>query len=153
MYDNLCLCVSFSSQRTTFKMYRTLTIKESCDVCSICFWYHQMPAFRARTNGSPKARILRVGFSIPICNLQRCLARSIFFHLELVLFYTVKFYLASGCFIIHLNVVVVGIKYPSKSSLVQFVRRTIIDKIISQLSHKTLPLNHSPNIDALRFYL
>ena len=33
--------------------------------------------------------------AIPICNLQRCLARSIFGHLELVLFYTVKFYLAS----------------------------------------------------------
>ena len=67
--------------------------------------------------------------AIPICNLQRCLARSIFCHLELVLFYTVKFYLAS-CVIIHLKVDVAG-SNPSKSSLVQFVRRTVIDKIIS----------------------
>ena len=67
--------------------------------------------------------------AIPICNLQRCLARSIFCHLELVLFYSVKFYLAS-CVIIHLKVDVAG-SNPSKSSLVQFVRRTVIDKIIS----------------------
>ena len=66
---------------------------------------------------------------IPICNLQRCLARSIFGHLELVLFYTVKFYLASS-FIIHFKTVVVGSNPSNSKLLVQLVRRTIIDKII-----------------------
>ena len=61
---------------------------------------------------------------LPICNLQRCLARSIFCHLELVLFYSVKFYFAS-CVIIHLTVAVVG-SNPS-NLLVHAVRTTIIN--------------------------
>ena len=60
---------------------------------SVCFC---TSSFRARTNGSPKARILRVGFSIPICNPQWHLARSICC-MGLVLFHTVKLFNFTPC--------------------------------------------------------
>ena len=63
---------------------------------------------------------------IPICNLQRCLARSIFLHLELVLFYKLKFYLAS--FVnTHFTIDVVGSIPSNFKSLMHAVRSTIIN--------------------------
>ena len=92
----------------------------------------------------------RLEYSVlPICNLQRCLARSIFCHLELVLFYTVKFYLAS-CVIIHLNVVVIGSK-PSNFALQPVNNTNTINTLI--IPTCISPFFFAPQIMVVQYYL